>query len=154
MLFYTSLFLIIVLVLMISVWMYRAIFGVTRSAYHAKLVGGQKVSKRTQARLKARRKARLKAARSSSSSGMPTPWGWKANTNHAHSGSDVQKLGGHPDFAGNGNDFVPFSHAEGRKNVGWPYKEEKVDFAGKAYKVNRKAADGGDLGSDGKPWIW
>jgi|GEM_PF-3382513 len=156
MIYYTFLLLIIVVVSVIAIWMYRAIFGVGRSVYQSNLVGGRKVSKRAKARLKVRRKARAQNAGSSSSSGIPTPWGWKDNAALPHEAYVAHKPGslrGHAHAGVNVFAVAP-APATARKNVGWPYKEEKMQFAGKAYKVNRRAADGGDLNGDGKPWVW
>lgn len=161
MLYYTSLFLVIVLVSVIAIWMYRAILGASRVAYKASVPGGKKISPRTRTRLKARAKARAKAAKSGTSE-APVPWGWKGNPNPIHSHHETHKPGSskkhwnglsHSHAAASEHTIsTPPSNA-GRKNVGWPYKEEKMEFAGKAYKVNRKAVDG-DFNGNGKPWVW
>jgi len=39
--------------------------------------------------------------------------------------------------------------------TGWPYREEKFDFAGKSYKVSRKAKlKKTNLGNTSTPWGW
>ncbi len=155
MLYYTSLFLIIVLVSMVAIWMYRVVFGVSRAAYRSSVQGGRKVSKRAKARMKARRKARIKAGGSSTTSGVPDAWGWSGTTGLIHSDRDTHNPGslrGHARAGENIFATAPNDTIAG-KNAGWPYKEEKVEFVGKAYKVNRKAADDGDLDGDGKPWV-
>lgn len=76
------------------------------------------------------------------------PWGWKGREQavreqHPHHGS-----------------YTAPAHANanpnpGKPGAGWPYREEKQEFAGKAYKVTRKAKPSTTkLGADGKPWGW
>lgn len=152
MLYYTSLFLVIVLVSMIAIWIYRGIFGVGRAAYRSSLKGGRKLSKRAKARMKARQKAHGTSA----TKGVPTPWGWNAATGQMHSDRDISSSGtlrGHARSSEYMFASAP-NPVAARKKVDWPHKEEKVEFAGKAYKVNRKVADDGDLDADGKPWVW
>jgi hypothetical protein len=75
------------------------------------------------------------------------PWGWKGSGEQA-----VREQ--HPHH---GSYTVP-AHASansGKPGAGWPYREEKQEFAGKAYKVTRKAKPSTTkLGADGKPWGW
>lgn len=152
MLYYTSLFLFLVLVSVIAIWVYRGIFGVSRAAYRSSLQGGRKLSKRAKARMKARQKAHGTSA----TKGAPTPWGWNAATGQMHSDRDIRSpetLRGHARSSEHMFASAP-NPAAVRKNAGWPYKEEKMKFAGKAYKVNRKAAEDGELDGDGKPWVW
>ena len=141
MLYYTALFLVVFFVSVVAIWMYRAIFGAGRSVYKSKTHGAKKSSKRAKARLEARRKQWAQSGSYLSSSDAPNPWGLKGQAPHPKAG----QMG---------------SYAESREPVssrqtgGWPYKEEKVEFAGKAYKVNRKATDDKGMGSEGKPWVW
>lgn len=162
MLYYTSLFLIIVLVSIIAIWMYRAILGASRVTHTAILPGRRKVSARAKARLKSRRKQRGKGKTTTiGRSEVPTPWGWKdtphaANTVHKP-GSDKVLWSGPSSHHGvsepaTGQAYSAPAHSAATKRVGWPYREDKLAFAGKAYKVNRKAAENGEL--EGKPWVW
>lgn len=166
MLYYTSLFLIIVLVSIITIWMYRAILGVGRATHNAVLPGRGKVSSKAKARLKTRRKAQAKA--DSVYSEVPTPWGWKDSANSVQKpGSDKVLWSGSNKEHGVKETYVGYSQSSGHvpgfgqpvagspaKRVGWPYREDKLAFAGKAYKVNRRPVDHDDPTSEGKPWVW
>src|SRR5690554_4117711 len=143
----------IVLVSVVSIWVYRAIFGIGRVAYRSSLRGSRKVSKRAQARMKARRKARAKAGGVSTISGVPTPWGWHKASGQTHLDQEVRPSGSLIGHAR--SDEQVFANmpqrAAAKKYVGWPYKEEQMDFAGKSYKVSRKPTDRQELDGDGKP---
>ena len=132
MLYYTSLFLIVLLASVIIVWLYRAIFGVGRTGYRSSVRGGRTVSKRTKARMQAHR-----AAHPVSPHVIDGPVSLRG---HARAGENMFAATHTPGAAG--------------ANAGWPYKEEKMESVGKAYRVNRKAATKSNADKDGKPWGW
>jgi len=83
---------------------------------------------------------------------VKAPWGWHGNHQpiHAHgarkafNGQSVNQTG---DASRQAKIVSP--------TVGWPYREEKFDFAGKRYKVARRAAPKPtDLSKTDKPWGW
>ena len=105
---------------------------------------------------------------------VPTPWGWgdKAQPRQAARTTSIAKSDNVP-WGWPGNDREIRDHgqqydldarlsssvaaAEEKKDSapGWPYREDKFEFAGKAYKVNRKVAlEKTDLSTTGKPWGW
>jgi len=88
-----------------------------------------------------------------------TPWGWKGNSSKTRARAPRRSTGKNPvtgldSFFGiNGGE--PGSNAERNPDVGWPYREEKFEFAGKAYKVTRKARPAKtNLSKSRKPWGW
>jgi hypothetical protein len=82
-------------------------------------------------------------------------WGWKG------SGKQPHQQAGHARGSANSShcslyDLKPESSRVNRnQKVGWPYREEKSEGAGKVYKVTRKVARR-DSEPDGlnKPWGW
>ena len=87
-----------------------------------------------------------------------TPWGWKGNDHeireHGPKSAVRNASSGFGAFlnkAGNEGD----QKASEQAAVGWPYREEKFEFAGKAYKVKRKTTlRKTNLETTGKPWGW
>lgn len=180
MLYYITLLLVIVVVSVIAIWAYRAIVGMARTAHTAMLPTRRKISAKTKARLKSRQKMRSKAkvsAKRASGSEIPTPWGWRDEAHTVHSprpqqstnkpGSDRKLWSGSSRKSAinerNAGYSVSSNHEPGyskpeqkaaRQRVGWPYREDKMAFAGKAYKVSRKATEGSDVATEGKPWVW
>jgi len=81
-----------------------------------------------------------------------TPWGWPGNHRGMHENVGDKGLNG---GAINGHESVPKSEHIVNPDVGWPYREEKFKFAGKDYKVVRKATPKPtDLRKTSKPWGW
>jgi hypothetical protein len=167
MLYYTSLFLVIVLFSVIAIWMYRGIIGVGRATYNAMLPGRSKATRRAKARLKARQKRNSKTQTTYvNGSVVPTPWGWKDTEHTHHSARTVRKPGSEKvlwsgpssrplsvnEPVSSGSDNSAFSGNAANKPAGWPYRQDKLAVAGKAYKVNRKPSIDGD--GKGKHWVW
>ena len=76
------------------------------------------------------------------------PWGWPGNNQKA---KDYKPGLSHARRAG--VDAMAKPAAKGQ--IGWPYREDKFEFAGKAYKVTRKVAPKKtNLSSTDKPWGW
>lgn len=92
-------------------------------------------------------------------SSMQTPWGWKGNNDKTHEKTPGGVSGNNPAtgrdaFAGN-SDSGSSASDDRNPTVGWPYREEKFEFAGKAYKVKRKVIPAKtNLRDTGKPWGW
>lgn len=76
-----------------------------------------------------------------------TSWEWKTKDNKTNNKSQVEKSTGLDGFLA--------SEAAPKPTVGWPYREDKLDVAGSAYKVTRKAKPARtNLRDNGKPWGW
>jgi hypothetical protein len=102
------------------------------------------------------------------SSGSSSPWGWEghetpANAAKTHAALPTEKP--HWDWSGSRNEvhdqlsqngpYDNLSKPATTRNAGagWPQREEKLEFAGKAYKVTRKAPSQTSDAAD-KPWGW
>ena len=87
-----------------------------------------------------------------------TPWGWKGNDHaireHGPNSAVRNASLGFDDFLNkirNEDDQKESKQAA----VGWPYREEKFESAGKVYKVKRKATlRKTNLETTAKPWGW
>lgn len=83
-----------------------------------------------------------------------TPWGWQGG------GSSVREIKHNPKEANGLDAFIEKGaqnkSAHGRNpDVGWPYREEKKEAAGRAYKVTRKTtARSSNTGAVKAPWGW
>ena len=106
------------------------------------------------------------------SDGSQSPWGWKghetpANAAKTHAALPTEKPNW--DWSGSRNEVHdqqshngPYDNLSKRattRKAGarWPHREEKHEFAGKAYKVTRKAptqTSDTDTGTLDKPWGW
>ncbi len=76
-----------------------------------------------------------------------TAWDWKGKDNKTSNKNQVEKTTGLDGFLA--------SQEAPKPTVGWPYREEKLDVAGNAYKVTRKAKPAKtNLRDKGKPWGW
>ena len=86
------------------------------------------------------------------------PWGWKGNDHEIREHgprSAVRNATSGLDAFLNKAASERASKAGRQATVGWPYREEKFEFAGKAYKVTRKATPRKtNLETAGKPWGW
>jgi len=86
------------------------------------------------------------------------PWGWKGNDHavreHGPKSAVRTAVAGLDAVLNNtGNESGTKSNRQSA--VGWPYREEKFELAGKAYKVTRKATlRKTNLETTGKPWGW
>ena len=101
-----------------------------------------------------------------------SPWGWKghatpANAAKTHAALPTEKP--HWDWSGSRNEVNDQQPHNGpydnlskpaitrKAGAGWPQREEKQEFAGKAYKVTRKVpskTSDADTGTLDKPWGW
>ena len=87
-----------------------------------------------------------------------TPWGWKGNDQgireHGRKGTVRNAASGRDAFL-NKTTGERASKASKQSAVGWPYREEKFELAGTAYKVTRKATPRKtNLKTASKPWGW
>jgi len=165
MFYYTSLFIATLILAAIVLWLYRKIVGVGKVVYQAILPS----SKSGPADHLDREVMRT------STNSTPTPWGWGGNAKPSHAArtTKIAQADTVP-WGWKGSDKVirdhgpGYSHAnqakssappaakpEAKSQIGWPYREDKFEFAGKAYKVTRKAAPRKtNLSTTGKPWGW
>ena len=81
-----------------------------------------------------------------------TPWGWKGND------QEIREHGRKPTTRNaflNKTTGERASKTSKQSAVGWPYREEKLELAGTAYKVSRKATPRKtNLKTTSKPWGW
>lgn len=164
MFFYTSLFVASIIVAVVILYLYNAVVDVGRTVYKALLpsskdnltahIPEEALSTTINETLTpwgwSDESSQAKVGRTNRSlSSKQTPWGWKGNDrvireHGAKSGAAIAKTGNESNSTEN-----PAA------TVGWPYREEKFEFAGKAYKVTRKARPAKtNLRNTGKPWGW
>ena len=86
-----------------------------------------------------------------------TPWGWPGNAKKIREHKPANQSSDRPDL----NTYLKHQRAnsqvvaEKKSTVGWPYREETFEFAGKDYKVTRKVKPKKtNLSTTGKPWGW
>jgi len=169
MLFYIGLFIACVVVSLGFLFLYRSLAELGRIIYHAFLPTGRdnrtppaeeharnvtSTANETPApwgwygRTAARKAARKRPA----TPGPRTPWGWPGSKRAVREHVGVHGIA---DGFLNRLDKVSKPERIVSPDVGWPYREEKFEFAGKDYKVLRKAAPKPtDLKKTGKPWGW
>jgi hypothetical protein len=85
----------------------------------------------------------------------PTPWGWPGNGNkiREHGPASAYPNGSKTESELSG--YGEKSESKAKQKVGWPYREDEFEFAGKAYKVTRKRkVKKTNLRKTGKPWGW
>lgn len=176
MLFYASLFLFCVAVSCVSLWMYRSLNSVGKAVYRV-LLPSSKSNENNQAGEREgalttnearvpwgwsretaprRRKplSKVKAARQA-----PTvPWGWPGNQRNERSADDranrlVQAMRRRD---GVESETSPQPTKEDEPRVGWPYRDEAFEFAGKQYKVVHASGPVGNtnMGGMARPWGW
>lgn len=142
MFFYVSLFVACVVSALVVVYMYNAFADVGRAVYRAFLPSSKNNSTR-----------HLRDVRFGSKiNDTPTPWGWKGGEHDTHA-SSIKRAA--PASASGLNAFIN-THGHESKSVGWPYREDKVETAGKAYKVTRKTTGqkSRPRGGNKQPWGW
>ena len=158
MLEYSFLLIASVILAVIILWLYRAIVGAGKAVYYALLPSS---------------KDNLTAHIPEQSMGTtvndtPTPWGWGHAQKSSHvSRAAVAKPEAKAPWGWKGNDHEIRDHHPGKpqptakapskaaEGVGWPYREDKFEFAGKAYKVTRKVKPKKtNLKTSSKPWGW
>jgi hypothetical protein len=136
MFFYVSLFIACVVTALLVLYLYNALVDAGKEVYRAFLPSSK--DKRGRQRQKGRFDSTVNKT--------AVPWGWKGNE------SEIREHG--PDAA-TGFDAIIKNNSNESATVGWPYREEKTELAGRANKVSRKpraVKTGGRSG--GKPWGW
>ncbi|MDX2416456.1 MAG: hypothetical protein QNK19_03240 [Xanthomonadales bacterium] len=162
MFFYISLLVGSIVAAVVLLYFVHAIMNLGRSAYTAMLPGAKKD----------RRTSHLENTRFSEHHKMQTPWGWKGHASPASvarthpamplekttwdwKGKDTKTTNKSQTEKSTGLDGFLASEAAPKPTVGWPYREDKLDVAGSAYKVTRKAKPvKTNLRDNGKPWGW
>lgn len=167
MLFYIALFIICVIIAVGFLFLYRSLEDVGKVIYRAFLPTG-KAKRAPPPRQKNltttvndtptpwgwySKAAAGKAARAQQATpSARTPWGWPGKhhgTREKGRGKDTN--GGSSDGQAN----VPKPERIVNPNVGWPYREEKSELAGKEHKVAREVTPKPtDLSKTSKPWGW
>ena len=161
---YTALLIASLVAALVGLWVFRTIRYSAGSVYKT-VIPDTEIGSTIQLKSKAAPVA---------SDGSQSPWGWKghetpANAAKTHAALPTEKP--HWDWSGSRNEVHdqqshngPYDNLSKRAttrkaSAGWPQREEKHEFAGKAYKVTRKAptqtsdTDTG-TGSLDKPWGW
>lgn len=162
MLFYTGLLIASLLVALIVRWVYCSSKYNASSVYSTVISG---VAEGPTSHVKAH-------ATPVTTGGSASPWGWKnhetpANAAKMYAALPTEKL--HWDWSGNKNEIhehhphhgphgysAKSNRADTQKvSAGWPHREDKFEFAGKAYKVTRKVTPRTtDTAGADKPWGW
>ena len=161
MFFYLSLFIACVVTAVVFLYLYHALVDVGQAVYRAFLPSAKKkfVSRPVRQSL------------ATTINDTPTPWGWHDNVSPeaAARTRSVAPAGpvpwgwrggnyestGHGVSAGEAGAAHTAASEKGSRSVGWPYREEKSELAGKSYKVSRRVTlKRTNLASTGKPWGW
>ena len=162
MFFYTFLLIASLLVALVIFWIYRTIAYNAGSVYKT-VLSGTEIGSASQ----------LKAeAAPVITDESPTPWGRKSHEtpqNAAKTYAALPTEKPHWDWSGSQNEihehhphhgshegYAASKQAKTRKlGDGWPHREEKLEFGGKAYKVTRKVTPStSDTSIASKPWGW
>jgi len=164
MFFYTTLFIASLIVALVVLWLYHAIVDVGKVVYQAILPSS-----------KGRSTAHLEHETIYTTvNETPTPWGWGEHSKPSQAartakiaqadsvpwgwpGNDRKIRGSGQPFDLNAGVKPAESVSDKKKEavIGWPYREDKFEFAGKAYKVTRKVTpEKTNLQTTGKPWGW
>jgi hypothetical protein len=178
MFFYISLFIASVVAAIIILYVYNAIVDVGKQVYRSFLPSSKR-------KFKNKATNHVSEPRYTSTiNDTPTPWGWQshatpANTARTHPapassvdntpwGWKAKNQGVHERGAKNGNEnssgldgylkktsYGSEPAATPKPTVGWPYREEKSEMAGKAYKVKRATTfRRTNLKETSTPWGW
>ena len=164
MFFYTSLFVASLIVALIVLWLYHAIADVGKAVYRAILPSSKDSptahlehetvratvnDTRTPWGWGGKAKPSQEARTAAIAPADSAPWGWPGNKN------EIREHGRNFDLNGGAALTEPVAQKKAQAPTGWPYREEKFEFAGKAYKVTRKVAPKKtNLSTTGKPWGW
>jgi hypothetical protein len=142
MFFYISLFVACVISALLVLYVYNALADVGKAVYKSILPSRKDHLTRNIRNVRFNSKVNE----------TPTPWGWKGGDHGAR--EPVAK--GSTMNAANGLDAFVNKHGNESTSVGWPYREEKNEFAGKAYKVTRRTSPKkSNLQTSGnQPWGW
>lgn len=178
MFFYTSLFVASLIVALVILWLYNALMDVGRVVYRAMLPSSKNnitghvrdyvlpstgngtptpwgwQSKAAPAQL-----AKTQAATPGESRPATerAPWGWPGNNQvtSKHQPAHACPDGSKTEAAFWGYVAKPDSAEKANRKVGWPYREEKFEFAGKSYKTTRRVkVRKTNLSKTEKPWGW
>jgi len=158
MFFYVSLFVASLIVALVVLWFYHLTVDIGRGIFKSLLPGSGKV----------RSNPAEEVIMATTINETPTPWGWSGHQSPEGLAKTQPALPTEPTYWGGKGNQDQFrehhphhgggaSHAASnrRQNAGWPYREEKTEFAGKAYKVKRKvAARTPTPKTASKPWGW
>ena len=158
MFFYISLLVGSVVGAVLLLYFVQAIMSLGRSAYSSLLPSAQH-----------RRTSHLENTKFTENNKTQTPWGWAGHSSpatvaktHPAVPADKASWG----WKGQSNDKRQAAEPKGldgfiaskttpKPTVGWPYREEKSDVVGSAYKVTRKVKPAkSNLKDNGKPWGW
>ena len=83
-----------------------------------------------------------------------TPWGWKGG-NHLPESTTSRVVGDVAQAAGSLKRSATNRKKADDPVVGWPYRDEKSEFAGPEYKVtHKKSVKKTNMGGVSKPWGW
>ncbi len=143
MLFYISLFIACVISAILVLYLYHLLTDLGRAVYKGLLPSSKNNATSHLERVRSGSKA----------NGSQAPWGWKGSDHKTR--EKVSKFAPPIDTAG----LDGFLNKVGNEpsSVGWPYREDKVGFAGTAYKVKRTttASKQSRPGTNSKqPWGW
>jgi hypothetical protein len=167
MFFYTALIVASVIVALIILWLFNAIADAGKVVYSAILpssktnanqhldkavhVASTINSTRTPWGWKSGATPAREAHANPAKPSKQAPWGWPGNENEIREHGASAAYNAHLDDA---NAQLRSKETE-KPNVGWPYREEKFEMAGKTYKVSRKVRPKRtNLATTGKPWGW
>ena len=177
MVFYSLLFVASVIVALVVLYLYHQLAGAGQAVYKTLLPSSKTnpASDRDYARIATSVNDtptpwgwKSKAAQTKKSRVHPAsppgnvPWGWKGNDHKIREHGPKPSIHNTVKSGAVGldaflkqNENGPNSSSASSGNVGWPYREEKSEFAGKVYKMKRKAAPARtNLRTAGKPWGW
>ena len=185
MLFYASLFVTCVIVSAVVLWIYRLVAAATKTAYRSFLpssrgnIRHQRMINQNVSTNSARtpwgwsstgnpRRALPVAAKIQRVPATPstTPWGWPGNKSSAAAKAKpgvVERVDAESTLKATPGRVLGSSEgiSSNKKSagdtpmVGWPYREESFEFAGKQYKVLRKPNKRRkNIGGVSKPWGW
>lgn len=161
MFFYISLLVGSIVGAVVLLYFVHAIANLSRAAYKTLLPS-----------TKDRRTGHLENTRFTQNNKTQTPWGWRGHSSpagvartHPAVPTEQQDTWNWKNKNSKTNDKVQAEKPTGldgfltstapKPAVGWPYREEKQDVAGNAYKVTRKAKPAKTNSRDnGKPWGW
>ena len=158
MFFYTALFVASLIAAFIIIWLYRSIADAGKAVYQAMLPSSRHAATSHLESLTVR----------TSVNETPTPWGWKSHetpTNLAKTHAALPTEKSPWGWKGNPRGVSEHRPRNGQtasqpasrknQNVGWPYREEKSEIGGKAYKVSRTVRlKKTNLANTNKPWGW
>lgn len=165
MFFYTSLFIASLIVALVALWLYHALADIGKVVYRAILPsskGNPADHLEPAAVLRttindtptpwgwgddAKPSQAARTAKIAPSDSVP--WGWPGNNNK------IREHGNNYDLNAGRPLVEPNAAKKQKATTGWPYREEKFDFAGKSYKVSRKAKPKKtNLSNTSTPWGW